>query len=592
MKNLKVGVRLVLTFAIVIVLALASVIVAVVGLSDATKQVNSFITGPYVEKDLAMETMDLFKSQQAEIYRIIAYDDQTIMEDAAKKAEEYGNQIQANIPLLKESFEGDDVVINELESLLSEIGPHRQKAIELALNRQNAEALVYITDNLKGLWDQTMTSLEKVVEISDNSSSQTLAAITRSGNQTNLVLIVLAGVSLVISLTMCLILVRSITVPLREIERAASQVADGNLDTRIEYKSKDELGQLADSMRLMCGRIQVIINDLIQGLSALADGNFLAESTVPESDYPGDFIKLRENTYRLIIQLTETLQGINQSSNQVSSGSEQVAGGAQALAQGATEQASSIQELSATIAEISEKIRESSESAGTASNLVSFTGAKVNECNTHMQNLGEAMEEIKLSSQNIGKIIKTIEDIAFQTNILALNAAVEAARAGQHGKGFAVVADEVRNLASKSAAAASETNTLIGSSISTVAHGTTLAEEANQSLLEVVENAKEIERMVANIAEASNMQAVSIEQISEGVNQISSVVQANSATAEESAAVSEELSSQANILRQMVGKFKLKEIEAPQRQALPQASVPESHSSYPSMNSGGGGMIF
>ncbi len=591
MKNLKVGVRLVLTFAIVIVLALVAILFAIVGLSNATAQVNTFMAGPYKEKEIAMQTMEYFKAQQSEIYRLISYSDPAEMQKSAQKADEYGTQIQQSLPKLKELFTGDQALITDLESLISQITPHRKQTVELALAGKNDEALAYMTQNLDGLWSDTQTKLEEVVKASDNASSGMLGTITQSGNQTTLILIILAVVSFAVSLTMCLILVRGITVPLREIEAAARKVTEGDLDAKIEYESKDELGHLAQSMRVLCSRIQVIINDLIQGLNALAAGNFQAESVVPESEYPGEFIKLRENTYLLIREMTATLQGIHQSSNQVSSGSEQVASGAQALAQGATEQASSVQELSATISEITEKIRESSDSAKTASDLVNITGAQVNECNNHMQNLGSAMNEIKQSSQNIGKIIKTIEDIAFQTNILALNAAVEAARAGQHGKGFAVVADEVRNLASKSAAAASETTTLISSSISTVAHGTTLAEEANNSLMQVVENAQEIERMVANIAEASNMQAISIEQINEGVNQISSVVQANSATAEESAAVSEELSSQANILRQMVGKFKLKEVEAPQMQGLPPAPAsPRQPHSFSSANDGG--MIF
>ncbi|MEG2769394.1 MAG: methyl-accepting chemotaxis protein, partial [Oscillospiraceae bacterium] len=249
-------------------------------------------------------------------------------------------------------------------------------------------------------------------------------------------------------------------------------------------------------------------------------------------------------------------------SEQVASGSDQVSSGAQALSQGATEQASSIEELSATIQAVSNQIKDNANNAKMASELSSMAGKEVQNGNEHMQSMIVAMEDISSTSNKIGKIIKTIDDIAFQTNILALNAAVEAARAGSAGKGFAVVANEVRNLAGKSAEAAKNTTSLIESSINAVANGTKIADETAMSLKVVVEKSNLVLQKVEEIAEASAEQANSVVQITTGVDQISAVIQTNSATAEESAAASEELSSQSQMLKDLVGKFTLREVDA------------------------------
>jgi len=271
---------------------------------------------------------------------------------------------------------------------------------------------------------------------------------------------------------------------------------------------------------------------------------------------------------------------MSQSSEQVSSGSEQVSNGAQALAQGATEQASSIEELSATITEIASNVKLNATSAADASIKVNHVSSELDVSNQNMQDMIAAMSKISDSSSQIGKIIKAIEDIAFQTNILALNAAVEAARAGAAGKGFAVVADEVRNLASKSAEAANNTTALIENSIKEVENGTKIADQTATALKKVVLEATAVSNTVTLISQASNEQANSINQITLGVDQISSVVQTNSATAEESAAASEELSGQAQILKSLVGKFKLKNQATQVIESNPQPIHEEIERSY------------
>jgi len=256
-------------------------------------------------------------------------------------------------------------------------------------------------------------------------------------------------------------------------------------------------------------------------------------------------------------KLNTMFSDITASASQVSSGSKQVADGAQALAQGATEQAASIQELSSSITEIAERTKDNAVTADKTAKLSATIKDNAEKGSRQMDEMIMAVSEINEASRNISKIIKTIDDIAFQTNILALNAAVEAARAGQHGKGFAVVAEEVRNLASKSAEAAKDTGIMIQSSMEKAELGSRIAGDTAASLSEIVTGINESSRLVAEIARASEAQSMGISQINVGIDQVSQVVHQNSATAEESAAASQEMSGQSDVLQQLISQFKL-----------------------------------
>ncbi len=355
-----------------------------------------------------------------------------------------------------------------------------------------------------------------------------------------------------------IVVVRLIKTPISEIESAAIRVAEGDLDVEISYTSKDELGVLADQVRRLIHKLQVIIDDENKFLAKMAAGDFTVDS-VCEEEYTGGFQPLLVSFRGIGEKLNETMLQINQSSAQVASGSEQVSSGAQALSQGTAEQASSVEELAATINEISSKVKQNADNAQQANAKAGSISTEMNVSNEKMQLMIQAMEDISHCSNEISKIIKTIEDIAFQTNILALNAAVEAARAGTAGKGFAVVADEVRSLASKSAESSKNTSVLIENSLKAVENGTRIAGETAQSLYQAVNGVNEMTAIIGQISEASSAQAHSISQVTLGIDQISSVVQTNSATAQESAAASEELSSQSQMMKNLVNKFKLKD---------------------------------
>lgn len=338
-------------------------------------------------------------------------------------------------------------------------------------------------------------------------------------------------------------------------------LAQGDLKSEVpEINRNDELGLLSNATKTIVNNMSVIINDVAWGLGQIASGDLTVDSNCAEY-YVGDFAALHMSMYKILTQLTAMLQSVQQSADQVGSGSGQVSAAAQALAQGTTQQASSIEELAASINEISDKIRHTAENAQAAKEKTEQTGEAVELSNRQMQEMITAMDAIAQNSEEIKKVIKTIEDIAFQTNILALNAAVEAARAGAAGKGFAVVADEVRVLAGKSADASKGTAELIDGAVNAVARGTKIAHETAQSLADVMVSTTETVSMVVEISDAASGQANAVERLTSGIDQISTVVQTNSATAEQSAAASEELSAQAQTLKDLTDTFRLRDGE-------------------------------
>lgn len=354
------------------------------------------------------------------------------------------------------------------------------------------------------------------------------------------------------------VMIKNILKPLAELNVITDEIASGNLNVTMDVKSDTEIGVVADYIGKTVTRLNGYIEEISQVLEKMAQGDMRIRLT---KEYSGEFAPIKHALEDIGRSFNHTLSMINQSSEQVNQGASHVASGAQALASGSTEQASSLQELTAQVEMISAQSQNNAQSASTAKKLAEESGEEVERGNAHMDHMLKAMDEISQSSEEINKIIKVIDDIAFQTNILALNAAVEAARAGEAGRGFAVVADEVRNLAARSAEAAQQTQVLISESVENSLAGLSTAKETAESLSKISEKVIETSSIIDVIEELSRSQAMTIIEINTGLNQVATVVQSNAATAEESSAASEELSAQSALLYQEVSKFILEDTD-------------------------------
>ncbi len=331
------------------------------------------------------------------------------------------------------------------------------------------------------------------------------------------------------------------------------QIENGDMDTQ---EARAALNEIADAVNKTAKQLKDIIKEISMVLSEMADKNLDIEI---ETQYLGEFVQLKDSINYIIESFNVTLGEINASAEQVGSGANQVASSSQDLSQGSSEQAGSVEEISASITQVAEQTKENAQNATKANDLSGKAKEDAQNGNAQMAEMLKAMNEIKESSKNISNIIKVIDEIAFQTNILALNAAVEAARAGEHGKGFAVVAEEVRNLAARSAKAAKETTELIDNSINKVDEGYKMANDTAEALGKIVTGVTNAEEIVGMIADASNEQANAIGEINQGIEQISQVTQSNTATAEESASASEEMSGQAQMLKELIQEFRLRD---------------------------------
>ncbi len=381
-------------------------------------------------------------------------------------------------------------------------------------------------------------------------------ASTRDAMVINVAVIV---ISIIVSVIVALVLATNISGPMKACVERMKLLVEGDLDTPMpQIRSKDESGVLARSTAALVEGLNTVIGDIDYLLNELANQN-LNVHTEHEDIYVGSFQNILLSMRHMKEELSGAMTQVNHSAQEVAMASDHLSASAQSLSQGTTQQASSVEELAARVSEISQQAKTTATGALEARGKTHETGREVSLCNQKMQNLVEAMNRIQTSSEEIEKILKTIDDIAFQTNILALNAAVEAARAGTAGKGFAVVAEEVRNLAGKSAQAAQNTSVLIGNSTEAVNMGTEIAQNTADILMGVVKSIQSVVDAIDNIAAVSNEQSDAVSQVSEGINQISVVVQSNSANAQQSAAASEELSAEAACLKELVDQFTLAE---------------------------------
>lgn len=568
MLKFNIKTKLLLAFLLTVIFSSIAGITGIVLLGQTDQTYRDTLTDyGFIQGNLG-KLGESFQRHRASVLYIISAENQENRETQKKQLEADVATIDADMVTLGSAIrmDSDKKIYADLQAKMDEYKGYRDQTVALADTSP--------TDAMLLFRQECAPRASKIEEIIDalmvEKSTTGTALSTQLSNQSRtfiFIMVVIILLAITISVIVSLKITKSVTRPLGELTNAARNLACGNLSVDISYTANDEIGEVSSSMRSTVSTLQVYIGEISRLLESLSSGQLDVNI---ETEFLGDFAQIDSSLRRSFANLNHTLSQINQSSDQVASGSDQVASGAQALSQGATEQASSVEELAATINEISQQVKDTSANAISARQQTDATGAQITTCNEQMQEMIQAISEISQKSTEIGKIIKTIEDIAFQTNILALNAAVEAARAGAAGKGFAVVADEVRNLASKSAEASKNTAVLIEGSIHAVEKGTHIATETAQTLVQVVQGAQQVVAVVTKITDATTNQASSIAQVTQGIDQISNVVQTNSATAEQSAAASEELSGQAQILKNLVGQFQLKNDDGVKMQTMQQ----------------------
>lgn len=556
LKRLKIRNRLFVSFGIVLVLTVAISLSSISALNTSNKDLEEVMSG-VVAVDDAVKNNRIYTNVVGRYIRDV------VLKGAGADVSTEKKAIQENIELITEGLD----TIEQLDVLDKNAVEEYRTAIEEWLNI--GDKVLQLMDEGKEdeaekvILEECTPMLEKVVELvkplnteTDSLRQEAVERNVRITNRSAIFIIGMLLVSVAIAIFIAVRVTKMIVNPLKEVEEAMERIAQGKMQQEFTYESDDEVGLLIENVKKSCEILEESIGDLTRLLTEMADGNF--DIRAKDGVYKGDLQPILLAIRQMNRNLSSTLSQINIASDEVANGADQVSSGAQALSQGATEQASAVEELAATINDISMQVQKTADNAREASAKVTEAQNELLFSNDHMSEMIEAMQEIEQKSGDIGKIIKTIEDIAFQTNILALNAAVEAARAGEAGKGFAVVADEVRNLASKSAEAASNTTNLIEGTIQAVTNGTQIAGQTAEALRVTVESTKQVVDYVDKISNAAIEQADAINQVTQGVDQISSVVQTNSATAEESAAASQELAGQSQLLKTLVGKFRLR----------------------------------
>jgi len=510
--NMRVATKLISAFIIVAIIGGAMGVFGIVNMNSVDEDYQNLYTNFGVSLgDLGSAGID-FNAMRVKLMQMVMLMDE-------QKTAELENEIRAldeNVDAYLAAFGGTiqyDNARQAYETLLDTLEQYkvvRDQVVELVKAGRQEEATSLIMSETTKYANETNRQVQELFEMRKANGNANQKKLIEQTDSTAVLMVVIVIVMTILSMILGIIIARTISKPVNKLVAAANRIADGDLNVVIDIDSKDEIGNLADSFR-----------------------------------------KMSDN-------LNDAMENIQSAAEQVAAGAHQISELSASLSQGATEQASSVEQLSASIEEIAAQTQLNADSSNEANVLAEAAKQKAIQGNNQMKDMLTAMDDINEASQNISKIIKVIDEIAFQTNILALNAAVEAARAGQHGKGFAVVAEEVRNLAARSANAAKETTELIEGSIKKAEIGTEIARDTATALQQIVDDVAKVAGIIDNIAKASNEQAVGINQINQGVMQVSQVVQTNSASLEEGAATSEELSAQAQVLKEQVNRFKLR----------------------------------
>lgn len=554
LDRMNIGKKLNFGYAVVIGLMIVSGLVSIIGLGSLYGNFNSYVNGSQAA-DTAVKNCRININIAARNLREMALnEDVGTYEEYKATVVEKLETVGEDLKVIKDTGLIDEALYEQYATALSDWGNIGYEVIELIEAGDVEKAKEEIFSDCVPALNNLVELSTQIDEITDNLKQQSIResqVVLGTGIAGIIIFIAVAAVMAVIIGRR---IIQSITEPLHEIEIVAGELTAGNLHSKLDYHSEDEIGKLAHSLRKSIRILGSYVDDISRAMKEFSNGNFDVQ---PEVEWKGDFVGILDSFMDFERSMSDTVKGIQRVADDVTNGAGQVAESSMDLAQGATDQAGVTEELSATLATISEQVSLNAVHAKDISKEVENVGTEIIYSNGKMKEMVESMSEINESSREISKIIATINDIASQTNLLALNASIEAARAGEAGKGFAVVADQVSVLASQSAEAAKESTMLIESSVHAVEKGMVIADETARQLENVVAGSKMITEKVNEIAVDLEEQTKSIEQINEGVGHINDVVQTNSATSEECAAASQEMSGQATTLEGLIRRFKV-----------------------------------
>jgi len=598
MNNIKVGAKLIAGFLIVAAIA---AFIGIMGIRSAG-QLDRFNDDMYLIRVATIQEVNDV-AQQLALLRV-AIRTMPLGDSTERKAQL--ENIETAVKVIDENLAALDTTLTSQEgkALLRDIKTQYaafMKTVDIVKDEVKNHTfdvdprLRKVLDDTRGPATAAAESSEKLAMQSENLAKQGWEASSKTYDTIAAMLVTLLCLGVVISIVLGFFLSTSISKPLTQTVHMLNELKAGHLGTRLRMDRGDEIGVMARTMdafaddlqNVVIGTMKQIANgdlsanitqndpqdeispalrgtiDALRGLIIDDGGKVLQSaankdlSTRLEMAYRGEYAVMKDNINLLVQNLDDAMSQVSEAVNQVSSASGQISQGSQSLAEGANEQASSLEEVSSSLEEMSSMTKQNADNSNHAKALMTEAGASIKEADEAMKRMAEAIRHIKTSSDNTAKILKTIDDIAFQTNLLALNAAVEAARAGEAGKGFAVVAEEVRNLAMRSAEAAKNTADMIEESVKNAESGVKITEDVAKALGKTVESSTKVTDLIAEIAAASNEQALGIEQVNTAVAQMNTVTQQNAANSEESASAAEELSSQASELANMVGSFTL-----------------------------------
>lgn len=556
-NNIKIKKRLSIAFIAIIAIFFITILSSIASLFTVAQSLSTFYNDSYQVVKTTSDMRYAFNNVQKDILSAASTENMDKTQEYLKELEESIETVTVGMDILKEKFAGDHKLLEEFNELFNIAEQYEKEIVGLAnINtvESNKEAVELYFSKYESAITEAQEKLTEIQAVSNENARRFYEQGNKSKSQAISLVSALSIIAIVFTIRVCIRLSNSLTRPIYDLERAAKELSEGNLNTEITYEGQDELGHLADSLRQTIGTLSGYVKNIDETLNEIENKNMLVTIDI---DYIGDFMPIKKSILSIASAMQETLGGIRDVASQVSNGAQQIAQAGETVAEGAVEQSSVVQEVLAMINEVSEKVTDNAKQATELAVISEGSLQGVENGNDFMNKLLESMKEMINQTQEISSIIQLVESISAQTNLLSLNASIEAARAGEHGAGFAVVANEIGKLANESTKATKDIAGLIEKTVRAIEEGAKLATETSTVLLKVVDSTKETNKVVQDITSACNEQADALKEVAGAVGQITQVVEANASVAEETSASSEELLAQAEVVTGLLSEFKL-----------------------------------